>query len=73
MWLVYRKKTDGRKILHGRNGDEYRLPELPNLSMDVFCPETRTVYEFLGCYFHGHTFQPFRDVTTMVGNTLAER
>ena len=72
MWLVYREKTGGRKILHGRNGREYRLPELPNLSVDGFCPETRTVYEILGCYFHGHTCQTFRDVTTIVGVTLAE-
>ena len=73
MWLVYREKTDGRKILHGRNGRECRQPELPNLSVDGFCPETRTVYEFFGCYFHGHTCQAFRDVTTMVGDTLADR
>ena len=41
--------------------------------MDVFCPETRTVYEFLGCYYHGHTCQPYRDVCTIRGDTLAER
>ena len=69
MWLVYREKTDGRDILHGCNGREYRLPELPNMCVDGFCPETRTVYEFLGCYFHEHTRQPFRDVTVMVGDT----
>ena len=27
----------------------------------------------MGCNYHGHTCQPFRDVTTMVGDTLAER
>ena len=27
----------------------------------------------MGCYFHGHTCQPFRDVTTMVGDSLNER
>ena len=49
MWLVYREKTDGRRrILHGSNGREYRLPELPHFSDDGFCPETRTVYEFHG-------------------------
>ena len=73
MWLVHRERTDGCTILHGRNGREHRLPELPHLSVDGFCPETRTVYEFMGCYFHGITCQPFRDVTTMVGDTLAER
>ena len=73
MWLVHRERTDGCTILHGRNGREYRLPELPQLSVDGFCPETRTVYEFMGCYFHGHTCQQFRDILTMVGDTLAER
>ena len=72
MWLVHRERTDGCTILHGRNGREYRLPELPHFSVDGFCPETKTVYEFMGCYFHGDTCQPFRDVTTTVGDTLAE-
>ena len=36
MCLVYREKTDGgSKILHGRNGREYRLPELPTLVRTV--------------------------------------
>ena len=39
MWLVYRERTDGCTILHARNGREYRTPELPNLSVDGFCPE----------------------------------
>jgi hypothetical protein len=72
MWLVYREKTDGCKTLHGRNGGEYRLPELPHLSVDVFCRETGKVYEFFGCFWHGHSCLPFRDVTTMCGDTLAE-
>jgi len=74
MWLVYREMMDGwgRKILHGPNGRDYRLPELPHFSVDVFCPETRTVYEFLGCYYHGHTCQPYRNVCTMRGDTLAD-
>ena len=62
MWLVHRERTDGCTIQHGRNGREYRLPELPHLSVDGFCPETKTVYEFMGCYFHGHICQTFRDV-----------
>ena len=73
MWLVHREWTDGCKILHGRNGRDYRPPDLPHLSVDGFCPKTRTVYEFMGCYYHGHTCQQFRDVTTVVGDTLAER
>jgi G:T-mismatch repair DNA endonuclease (very short patch repair protein) len=49
------------------------MPELPHLSVDGFCPETIKVYEFLGCYLHGHTCLSFRDVTTMVEGTLSDR
>ena len=59
MWLVYRERSDGCKILHARNGREFRPPELPNLSVDGFCPETKTVYEFLCCFYLGDTCQPF--------------
>jgi G:T-mismatch repair DNA endonuclease (very short patch repair protein) len=71
--LVYSEQTDGCRIQHGRNGCEYRLHELPNLSVDGFCAETKTVYEFKGCYWHGHSCQPFRDVPTLAGDKLAER
>ena len=73
MWLVYREQLDGCRIMHGRNGREYRLPALPCLSVDGFCKETNTVYEFCGFYWHGHTCLPYRDVTTEVGDTLAQR
>jgi len=63
----------GHKIIHGRNRREYRLPDLHHFSVDGFCSETSTVYEFLGCYYHGHTCQPYRDVCTMRGDTLVER
>jgi len=63
----------GRKILHGPNGHVYRLPELPHFSVDGFCPETKTMYEFLGCYYHGHTCQPYCDACTNGEDTIAER
>jgi hypothetical protein len=72
-WLVYGEQKDGCRIQHGRNGREYRCPELPNLSVGRFCAETKTVYEFNGSYWHGHSCQPFRDVPTLAGDTLAER
>ena len=31
------------------------------------------MYEFFGCFWHGHSCQPFRDVATLSGDTLAER
>jgi G:T-mismatch repair DNA endonuclease (very short patch repair protein) len=73
MWLLYKEKEDGIKIIHARNGREYRLPELPHLSVDGFCPEKRKVLELLGCFWHGHTCLPFRDVPTMCGDTLSQR
>ena len=73
MWFVYREQADGRRIMHGRNGREYRLPELPRQSVDGFCEETKTVYAFFEYHWNGHTFLPFRDISTVAGDTLAER
>jgi len=67
------EQTDGCRIMHARNGREYRLPELPKYSVDGYCPETNVVYEFFGCFYHGHTRQSFRDIKTMSGDTLVER
>jgi hypothetical protein len=33
MWLLYKERLDEIKILQSRNGREYRLPELPRLSV----------------------------------------
>jgi len=41
--------------------------------VDVYCPETRTVYESFGCFFNGHTYQAFREGNTLRGDNLAER
>jgi len=72
MWLLHMEEMDGCKIMHTRNGREYRLPELPRFSVDGYCPETRNIYEFLGCFFHGCKCQPFRDHETINEDTLAE-
>ena len=73
MWLLYMEQTDGVAVKHALNGREYRLSELAHLSVDGYCAETITVYEFFGCYFHGCTCQPFRDVITTNGDTIAAR
>ena len=59
--------------MHARNAIEYRPPELAKYSVDGYCPETKIIYEFFCFYWHVHTCQPFRDVSTMSGDTLAER
>jgi hypothetical protein len=58
--------------MHGCNGLEYRNPELPRLIVDGFCPKTKTVYEFIGSYYHGHTCLHYRDNAIMGGDTLAQ-
>jgi len=59
--------------MHARNGREYRLPELPRFIVVGYCSETLTVYEFLGCFFHGCKCRPFRDLKTLGEFTLTER
>jgi hypothetical protein len=58
MWLLHVEQTEGCRIRHARNGREVLLPEVPNFSTDGYCEETRTVYEFYGCFYHGQTYQP---------------
>ena len=68
------ERTVGCHIQHARNGREYRPSELLQYSVDGYCAETRTIYEFLGCYYHGCKCQLFLDVKTLAsGETLAER
>jgi len=67
------ERTDGCHTAR-KKWREYRPPELPHYSVDGYCAETRTIYEFLGCYHHGYKCQPSRDVKTLAnGETLAER
>ena len=44
----------GIKIQHRDNGSEVKLGE-SNLSVDGFCSDSNTVFEFHGCYWHGHS------------------
>jgi hypothetical protein len=73
LWLLHVERVDGCHIRHARNGREFRPPELPHYSVDGYCAETRNTYEFLGCYYHGCTCQPFRVVRTMGGETPTKR
>ena len=73
MWLLHMEQTNGMELKHANNGREYRLPELPHFSVEVYCPETNTVYEFCGLFWHGHPCQPFRDVINANSVILAPR
>jgi len=51
MWLLHMEQSYGVAIMHARNGREYRLPELPHFSLDGYCAEKNTVYEFSDVIF----------------------
>ena len=49
-WLTWEAAKNGCAIRHQVNGREKRIGKLP---VDGWCPETRTAYQFHGCFFHG--------------------
>ena len=49
-WLSYTAEKEGIRIQHVRNGGEKRVG---NSSLDGYCEETHTAYEFQGCFWHG--------------------
>ena len=56
-WLSYISEKEDLHIKHVRNGGEKRFERY---SLDGYCEETHTAYEYQGCYFHGKGF--FRSV-----------
>ena len=55
MFLLRMEETDGVQIMHCRKGHEYRLPELPSYILDDYFPDTNTIYELFGRFWHGNT------------------
>ena len=49
-WLSYISEKEDIHIQHVRNGGENRVG---NYSLDGYCEETHTAYEFQGCFWHG--------------------
>ena len=49
-WLSYISEKEDICIQHVRNGGEKRVG---NYSLDGYCEETHTAYEFQGCFWHG--------------------
>ena len=52
-WLSYISEKEDLYIQHVRNGGEKRFGDY---SLDGYCEETRTAYEFQGCFWHGKDF-----------------
>ena len=49
-WLSYIMEKEDIHIQHVRNGGEKRFG---SYSLDGYCEETHTAYEFQGCFWHG--------------------
>ena len=49
-WLSYTAEKEDIHIQHVRNGGEKRVG---NYSLDGYCEETHTAYEFQDCFWHG--------------------
>ena len=49
-WLSYEMERNGIHIQHVRNGAEKRVGKY---SLDGYCEEYHTAYEFQGCFWHG--------------------
>ena len=49
-WLSYISEKEDLYIKHVRNGGEKRVE---GYSLDRYCEETNTAYEFQGCFWHG--------------------
>ena len=50
LWMDYIIKTEGINIQHAVNGGEVKIN---GANVDGFCPDTNTVYQFHGCFYHG--------------------
>ena len=68
-WLRYRAIVDGVEILHQYNYGEISLGG-KRIRVDGYVPTARVVYQFHGCYWHGHTCQSNRLVLSTLKGQL---
>ena len=52
-WLEYLRITLGIDIRHGANSP-HGEKRIENYSVDGFCSSNNTIYEYYGCFYHGH-------------------
>lgn len=67
-WL----KSLGKNIRHAENGGEFKIPNT-RYRADGYDPNTNTVYEFHGTYWHGHPkFHKPEDIHPVSGHTFGD-
>jgi G:T-mismatch repair DNA endonuclease (very short patch repair protein) len=52
-WLTWMSEKMNIEIVHEFNGKEIRIGKR-NIPVDGFCSSLNTVYQFHGCFWHGH-------------------
>jgi hypothetical protein len=69
-WLKFLSVYYNINIQHAENGGEYKVE---NIRADGFCPETHTIYEYHGNYWHGNPalYNP-ESINTKVNKTFGE-
>lgn len=69
-WLTQESLTQNIFIQHALNAGEKRIGRY---RVDGFCEETNTIYEFLGCFYHGcPTCYPNNDVMSAKSGETAQ-
>ena len=58
-WLSYTAEKEGIRMQHDRNGGEKRVGRY---SLDGYCEETHTAYEYQGCYWHGKNLHVYYSI-----------
>ena len=58
-WLSYTAEKEGIRMQHARNGGEKRVGRY---SLDGYCEETHTAYEYQGCYWHGKNLHVYYSI-----------
>ena len=58
-WLSYTSEKEGIHMQHDRNGGEKRVGPY---SLDGYCEETHTAYEYQGCYWHGKNLHVYYSI-----------
>jgi hypothetical protein len=53
-WIKHLEESLDRPIAHAQNGGEVKIGTR-KIPVDGFDPATQTVYQFHGCFIHGHT------------------
>ena len=72
-WLDWEAYSNNKKIRHKYNGKEKRIGKRC-LPVDGWCADTNTVYQFHGCYWHGHDCGAMKNITEnkVKNKTMAE-